>query len=252
MLYSHVKQQYLPKIAIILVLLSFWGISTPFANAAVTTAYGDVVDVVYWLYRDAEHTNPIGVPPNEQLNIPLPFVYLKQVETEAVPQHVLDFFPDNNTELQQGYIQPFLDALIGIEENGEKDFMILEENTPYGDGDLYYHVWILQIRYDAFEGETSETTTTTRRNPGELDTLTIIGGGLGIITVSVLFWGFSNQRRRQKVLEQDSTSTERQEKTIKHKKTQLKELRELAESHSSSDVDVEKTSKNDVKFRRRR
>jgi hypothetical protein len=251
MLYSHVKQHHLSKIAIMFVLLSFWGINTPLANAAAKANYGDVVDVIYWLYRDAAHTNPVGVYPNEQLNVPLPFVYLKQVETESVPQHVLDFFPDNVTELQQGYIQPFLDALIGIEENGEKDFMILEENTPYGDGDLYYHVWLLQIRYDAFVGETSETTTTTRRNSGELDTLTIIGGGLGIITVSILFWGFSNQRRRQKVLDQDSTSSVRQEKSIKHKKTKLKELRELAESHSS-DVDVEEPSKTAVKFRRRR
>ncbi|MHA2055855.1 MAG: hypothetical protein ACW99F_19980 [Candidatus Hodarchaeales archaeon] len=251
MLYSHVKQLNLHKIAIILILLSFWGVTTPSANAAVTADYGDVVDVIYWLYRDEAHTNPIGVPPNEQLNIPLPFIYLKSTPEEPVPQHVLDFFPGNVTELQNGYIQPFLNALIGIEENGEKDFMILEENTPYNDGDLYYHVWLLQIRFDAFVGETSETTTTTKRNSGELDTLTIIGGGLGIVTVSILFWGFSNQRRRQKVLEQDSSSTVRREQSIKHKKTQLRELRELAESRTS-DTDVKESSKTDVKFRRRR
>ena len=53
------------------------------------------------------------------------------------------------------------------------------------------------------------------------------------------------------MLEEDSTIDVRREKTIKQKKTQLKELRELAESHDPS-TEVKKTKKSDVTFRRRR
>jgi branched-chain amino acid transport system substrate-binding protein len=146
--------------------------TTTTTNGVITANWGDVVDVVYWLYTDPGHNNAM----EGQENILLDYMYLKQVETEPVPQHILDLFPDNVIELQTGYIQPFIDALIGIEENGEKDFVILEEDTPYNNGDLYYHVKLTRIRYDAVVEETSyptsitTTTTTTTTSSGPTST----------------------------------------------------------------------------------
>ena len=57
--------------------------------------------------------------------------------------------------------------------------------------------------------------------------------------------------QRQKIIEQNNTSDLRREESIKQKKTKLKELRELADSHGSS-ADVKKPEKSDVTFRRRR
>ena len=240
MLYSHVKQLNLPKIAIILVLLSFWGITTTSTSAAVTADWGDVVDITYQRYDSAQYIDP----PAE--NNPIYYVYI--TTGQDVPGNILALFPDANA----GLILGFKEGIIGLAENQVTEFQT--EDVYDGEGYLYFRITLDKIWYDASGGEASDptsTTTTTRRNPTGLDTLTIIGGGLGIITISVLFWGFSNQRRRQKVLGQDSTSDVRREKSIKHKKTQLKELRELAESHSS-DIDTKEPSKTDVKFRRRR
>ena len=111
-----------------------------------------------------------------------------------------------------------------------------------------------KIWYDA-SGETpsstTTTTTTTRRDPGELDTLAILGGGVVIFTTVVLIWGYITQNRRRRALSRDSSSVSCREKSLKQKKTQLKELRELAESHRITDAS-EDDSKAERKFRRRR
>ncbi|MHA1947118.1 MAG: hypothetical protein ACXAC6_18210 [Candidatus Hodarchaeales archaeon] len=241
MLYFHAKRLNLPKITIILVLLSLWNTTSHSTNAVITADWGDVVDIQYQRYDTAAYLDP----PAEDDSIR--YVYL--TIGDDVPSEILALYPSANARLILG----FKEGIIGLAENQVTEFQTADVYD--GEGYLYFRITLVKIWYDAFIGETSETTstptTTTKRNPGGIDTLTILGGGLGIITVSVLFWGFSNQRRRQKVLGQDSTSTVSRERSIKHKKTQLKELRELAESHSS-DTDVKGPSKTDVKFRRRR
>ncbi len=241
MLYFHIKRLNFPKIVLLLVLLSFWGSNVPSTNAVITANWGDVVDITYQRYDTAQYIDP---PAEDN---PIYYVYL--TTGQEVPSNILALFPDANA----GLILGFKEGIIGLAENQVTEFQT--EDVYDGEGYLYFRITLDKIWYDASGGETSDptstTTTTTRRNPGGIDTLAIIGGGVVIITASVLFWGFSNQRRRQKALNQESTSTISQERIIIQKKTKLKELRKLAESHTP-DSDVKEPDETGVKFRRRR
>ncbi|MCK4847950.1 MAG: hypothetical protein KAT16_02885 [Candidatus Heimdallarchaeota archaeon] len=239
MLYSRPKHLNLSKIVIIIGLLSFWGFTVASTNAVVTADWGDVVDVHYFRYTNPDYT---GIAEDNEIT----HIYLSQDST--VPADVAALFPD--TGISAAYFSDFKTGIIGLSLNEQNQFTALEGGQYY-----YFLVTLLRIRYDAIiDGSTTTTTTTTTttsvtKNP--LDDLILFGGGGTIIAGGILLWAFVSSRRRDQAINRDSTSVSRQEKSIKQKKTKLKELRELAESRDPS-TGVEEPAKSDVKFRRRR
>ena len=124
--------------------------------------WGDVVHVNYSLWLDPEHT--IEVEGN--IGVVLEYIYLRRSPSERVPREVFQALPVTADEyLQQIYLQAFIDEIIGMQVNEEKSFMIAAEDA-YGDQDLFYHVTLLALVYDAsaitstseFTSETSSTT----------------------------------------------------------------------------------------------
>lgn len=114
-------------------------------NSEVTADWGDVVNLYYSLYTDAEHTT--AVPGNT--GILLEYVYLRRSQSETVPSEVYQALPMSAAEnLQQVYLQAFIDEIIGMQTIEEKSFMIAAADA-YGDKDLFYTVTLLTILYDA-------------------------------------------------------------------------------------------------------
>jgi hypothetical protein len=237
---SYHKHLYLSKIVILLVLTNFWCVSTTSTKAATTADWGDVVDIHYYRYTNAQYS---GTPAEDNT---LDYVYL--TTGQDVPPEIETLFPDANA----GLILGFKEGIIGLAENQDRKFQT--DDVYDGEGYLYFHITLVKIWYDA-SGETpsstTTTTTTTRRNPGGLDTLAILGGGAVIVLTSVLIWGYITQNRRRRALSGDSSSVSTREQSLKQKKTQLKELRELADSRRISDASKD-DSTTERKFRRRR
>ncbi len=128
-------------------------VAAPVANSDVTADWGDVVDVKYSLWYDAAHTQE--APGN--IGVTLTYIYLSYGST--VPSEVSSLYPEANPN----YLQAFKEAVIGLEENEEKDFVITKEELPtgYSEYDLYYHIELVKLWYDAnAESSTSITTTT--------------------------------------------------------------------------------------------
>lgn len=239
MLYSQFKWFNLSKFVLIIVFLGFLSSTTVTTDAVAKADWGDVVDVIYQRYDTADYQDP----PAE--NGPINYIYL--TTDQEVPRDILAMYPSASA----GLILGFKNGIIGLVENQEKEFRT--EDVYDGEGWLYFRVTLTKIWYDASsdDGSTTSLTTTTSRSPVGIDYLAVLGGGIVIISVSMLFWGYSNQKRRQKILDQDNVSEIHRKQAIKQKKTRLKELRELTESHSPSS-ELEKPDKSNVTFKRRR
>lgn len=234
------------KVILVIVIINIGVTSIQSGRAAIIADWGDVVDVNYSLWTDAAHTQPV----TGNIDKVLPYICL--VKGQTVPPEVLALFPDATSSL----LENFKEELIGLELNKDKDFIIPSTEHPYPGElqgkNLYYRVRLIKMWYDASGGEGQTTTRNNRDNPLEsFDSLIIMGGGIVIFVAALLYYGSTTQKRKEKSLGQESTSTSLRARSIKQKKTQLKELRELAEQRGTIEViDEEKTS--DVKFRRRR
>jgi FKBP-type peptidyl-prolyl cis-trans isomerase 2 len=220
--------------------MSLWGISIGNVYAAQTADWGDVVDVEYSLYTDAEHTQANFVESNELIHI-----YLGT----NVPAEVKNLIPDASGS----YLAGFKAGIVGLRIGQEKDIKIDAEDG-YSSGqlagkDLYFEIILVDIVYDASEYETTTATSETSQVFQDFSTMMIIGGGVAILGGSALFLTVRSSRRMKTAMAEGRTSPAVRESTIKKERTQLKELRELTETYSGPE---ETTEKEKVKFRRRR
>ena len=76
-----------------------------------------------------------------------------------------------------------------------------------------------------------------------------MGGFVTLLAGGIVLWSFRSSRASRSALSEERTSSSIRAKSIQKDRTQLKELRELTDSISSSDVSSEKP---EMKFRRRR
>jgi hypothetical protein len=235
MLVFHHKRTNLTKIGILFILISLWSFTTNIGSTTEPAGWGDIVDVNYSLWLDAAHT----IEKEDNMDIDLTYIYLSRSST--VPQGLQTVFP----EASAGYIAKFKEAIIGMAVEEEKDFKINSADA-YNDGDLYYRMKLLRIHYDA---------SSYREELSGFDMFLIFGGGSVVVVAGVLLWRNSTSKRRKQALGSEGMSVIRQEKSIKKKKTQLKELRELAESRARGTAiehEPEPAKQDEVKFRRRR
>ena len=231
-----------PRLVLVTVIFSLWVMLPNTVKADEAADWGDVVDIIYSLYLDEEHT----IPKDQQnLNNELDYIYLSRDNT--VPSDILELFPQANA----GYLPKFLEAIIGMQVNGEKAFKIAAADA-YGDEDLYYDLVLLKIWYDASGSvtTTSSATTTSLSTPSQdLSTLIFIGGGVAILGGGSIFWVLRSSRVKKAALSKEKMSLSMRVKAIQKDKDQLRELRDLAESLTSSE---ESMKKQEVKFHRRR
>lgn len=123
-------------------------------NSEETADWGDVVNVNFSLWLDAEHT----IESTGNMGINLYYVYLRRSQTEQVPSEVYQALPaDSADALLQVYLHAFIDEIIGMQIKEEKSFMIAAADA-YGDEDLFYSVTLLAILYDASATTVSKTT----------------------------------------------------------------------------------------------
>ncbi|MFX0184777.1 MAG: hypothetical protein ACFE95_16975 [Candidatus Hodarchaeota archaeon] len=235
------------KLSFLIVILIIWGIEIRCVTGATTAGWGDIVNVEYSLYLDAQHTDP----PEDSGT--LDNVYLGA----SVPQNVADQFPQANA----GYLEKFKEGIVGTELNQEKSFVVdaadgypIGHQSGLGGKDLYFVVKLLAIIYDASEQTTTTTTTTTVQASSpdllrDFGGIIIIGGGVVLIGGIFTLWSYVSSRRMKSVFTEEKLSSNVREQILKKEKSQLKELRELTESFSGKEDTTEKT---DVKFRRRR
>ncbi|MFX0122793.1 MAG: hypothetical protein ACFFAE_04090 [Candidatus Hodarchaeota archaeon] len=226
------------------VILSLWLFNLPPANAAVLTDWGDVVDVNYSLWEDEEHQIPV----QDNINKDLTFIYLRKSQNEPVPSKVKKLFPNYVIELEQTYLQQFINELIGMQINQEKEFMIPAEGLPppYGDFDLNYHIKILAIRYDASVYATEEGNNS---DPFKDFYPLLIGGSVVIGGGGFALWRLQSSRTHKSALSEEKMSSTVRAKSIQKDKDKIKELRELTESIAGS---KDTAKKEEVKFRPRR
>jgi FKBP-type peptidyl-prolyl cis-trans isomerase 2 len=236
------------KLSFLIIILIIWGIEINNVTAATTAGWGDIVNVEYSLYLDAQHTDPV----ENNVNQILEDVYLGP----SIPQELQEQFPDAKAT----YLDKFKEGIVGAQVNQPKEFVILAEdaysndiNHPLYNKDLYYIITLLEITYDASAVTTTTTTTTTQASsPDPLQDfggIIIIGGGVVLIGGIYTLWSYVSSRRMKSVFAEEKSSSNVREQTLKKERSQLKELRELTESFSDS---KDTTEKSDVKFRRRR
>ncbi|MFX0014163.1 MAG: hypothetical protein ACFFB2_06710 [Promethearchaeota archaeon] len=231
------------QLVLLSIIISFWALSIGFVWAADPADWGDVIDVNYSLWLDEEHT--IEKPGN--IDVVLSYVYLRRNQNEKVPRDVYVALPaEVAADLQNVYLQSFIDAIIGMNVGENKDFMIPAEDA-YGDEDLYYRIRLLKIHYDASEQPT-ETPSASDPNRDMTYALLIVGGiiigGGGFIV-----WSVRSSRTYKSALSEKTKSSAVREKTIQKEKDQIKELRKLTESVSKAE---DTATKPDIKLRRRR
>ncbi|MFX0150245.1 MAG: hypothetical protein ACFFAJ_05655 [Candidatus Hodarchaeota archaeon] len=216
---------------------------------ATTAGWGDIVNVRYSLYLDAQHTEDV----EGNINQVLGYIYLGQ--GPSVPSELLEQYP----QAKATYLEKFKEGIVGTQINKPKEFIILAKDAypdeithPLFGKDLYYIVTLLEIVYDASPETGLTATTTTQNNPlnplEEFGALIAIGGGLIFVGGIYTLWSIRSTQRRKLITQERLSSTVR-EQTIKKERSQLKELRELTESFSSSE---DTPKKSEVKFRRRR
>jgi FKBP-type peptidyl-prolyl cis-trans isomerase 2 len=236
------------KLSFLIIILIIWGIKINNVTAATTAGWGDIVNVEYSLYLDAQHTEPV----ENNIDQTLEDVYLGP----SVPQELQEQFPQANA----GYLDKFKEGIVGAQVNQPTEFVILAKdaysndiNHPLYNKDLYYIITLLEIIYDASAETTTTTTTTTQvSSPDPLQDfggIIIIGGGVVLIGGIYTLWSYVSSRRMKSVFTEEKLSSNVREQTLKKERSQLKELRELTESFSGSEDTAEKS---DVKFRRRR
>ena len=231
------------RLILLPILFSLWVLTFSLVIAAEPAGYGDVVDVNYSLWLDEEHTiEKLG-----NINKNLRYIYLRRTQTEPIPTEVSQAFPpDTYEQLQQVYLQKFIDAIIGMEVNEIKDFMIAAEDA-YGDEDLYYRITLLTLRYDASGEEVTEEKDTT--DPFKDFYPLLISGTVIVAGVGIGIWYVHLSRVQRSALSEEKTSSGARAKLIQKDKDKIKELRELTESFTVSEDTVKKE---EVKFRPRR
>ncbi|UCG89837.1 MAG: hypothetical protein JSU57_05090 [Candidatus Heimdallarchaeota archaeon] len=236
------------------IFLSLWAFSLNPISAAESADWGDVIDVNYSLWLDQDHT----IEKEGNIDRDLLYVYLRKSPSDSVPSEVLNAFPKSVAlDLNRTYLQNFIKVIIGMRVNQEKDFMIAAEDA-YGVEDLYYHIKLLRILYDASEHVITTTTTTTTAtttitgSPAPYQGLTellIFGGGAVILGGGFVLWRYSISRTYKSAQSREENKSVKQAKTFQKEKDHLRELRKLTESVTDSDVTPKKT---EVKFRPRR
>ena len=229
-----------------LILLSFffslWALNLSYVLAAETVEYGDVVNVNYSLWLDEEHT----IEKQGNIDVTLRYIYLRRTQTEKVPPKVYSALPSDSVEqLQQVYLQAFIDAIIEMEVDEVKNFMIAAEDA-YGDEDLYYRIKVLALLYDDSAQVVEEEDGT---DPFKDFYPLLIGGSVVVVGGGIAVWYVYSSRTQKAALSEEKMSSQVREKSIQKDKQKIKELRELTESFTSS-TDTQK--KEEVKFRRRR
>lgn len=230
------------RLILLTFLFSLWALNLSYASAVETVDYGDVVDVNYSLWLDEEHT----MEKEDNINVNLRYIYLRRTETEPVPTKVYKALPpDSDEELLQVYLQAFIDAIIGMEVDEVKDFMIAAEDA-YKDEDLYYRIKLLALLYDASAQVTEEKDAT---DPFKDFYPLLIGGSIVVAGGGLAVWYVHSSRTQKAALSEEKMSSQARANSIQKNKRQIKELRELTESFRSSE-DISK--KEEVKFHRRR
>jgi hypothetical protein len=231
------------RLTLLSVILSLWLFNLPLANAAVLTDWGDVVDVKYSLWEDKEH----NIPVEKNINQDLLYIYLRKSLNEPVPSKVKNSFSSTiEDQLEQTYLQQFINELIGMQINQEKEFVISAEDSPYGDYDLNYLVKLLAIRYDASAQVSEEESAT---DPFKDFYPLLIGGSVVFAGGGLAMWYVHSSRTHKAALSEEKTSSQVRAKSIQKEKQQIKELRELTDSFANSEETVKKE---EAKFRRRR
>jgi hypothetical protein len=232
------------KLILLSFLFSLWALNLSHVFAAETADYGDVVDVNYSLWLDEEHT----IEKQGNINVNLRYIYLRRTQNEQVPTKVYKALPpDSDEELLQVYLQTFIDAIIGMEVDEVKDFMIAAEDA-YGDEDLYYRIKVLALLYDASAQDTEEEEDDSTDPFRDFYPL-LIGGSVVTAGGGLAVWYVYSTRTQKTALSEEKRSSQVRAKSIQKDKQQLKELRELTESFTSSE---DTPMKEEVKFRRRR
>ncbi|MFW9902867.1 MAG: hypothetical protein ACFFFH_00925 [Candidatus Thorarchaeota archaeon] len=230
------------RLILVSFLFSLWALNLSSVFAAETVEYGDVVDVNYSLWQDEEHT----IEKEGNIDIDLHYIYLRRAQTEKVPAKVYRALPsDSVEELQQVYLQAFIDAIIEMKVDEVKNFMIAAEDA-YGDEDLYYQIKLLTLLYDA-SAQVSEGEDAT--DPFKDLYPLLIGGSVAVAGGGLTAWYVHSSRTQKTALSEEKLSSQVREKSILKDKQQIKELRELTESLASSE---DTPKKEEVKFRRRR
>ncbi len=249
-MYSGDRTVLFPRLVILTIILGLWANNLDMSHAVVTADWGDVVDVRYSLYLDAGHTDPVAGNVGQTLN----FIYLSR--GNSVPPEVSALYPQANA----GLLEKFKEGIVGAQVNGQKDFKIdaadgytNPSDDLYGQ-DLYFSVELLTILYDASEQITTTTTETTTTTSSlspfqDFNTLILIGGFVALLVGGVILWSFRSSLAFKSALSEEKMSSSVRAKSIQKDRTQLKELRELTESMTGSEVSSEKS---EVKFRRRR
>lgn len=227
-------------IALLFTTLSF-NINT--ASAAITANWGDVVDVNYSLWTDPEHQNP----KSGNIDVTLNYIYLSY--GSEVPPEVSSLYSEANPN----YLTKFKEAVIGLEVNEEKEFMIAKEDA-YGNEDLYYRIKLYKIWYDASGSSAPEESTTTRTNTPipfqDYNAIFIIGAAITVVVGGFIIWNFQSSRKTRSIVSKESLGSSMREQTFKKEKDALKEIRELTDSYlTNSDSSKDQP---EMKFRRRR
>ncbi|MFW9777255.1 MAG: hypothetical protein ACFFE8_00295 [Candidatus Heimdallarchaeota archaeon] len=227
----------------IIIIICGLSISASLIDAALTADWGDVVNVNYSLYLDAAHEE--GFPNNVNEN--LFNVYLSG--GGSPPPRIVDTYPG----AENRYLDQFTAAIIGMEVNEEKSFVVNHTDHNYGaelEGkDLYYVVKLLAIVYDSSE----ITSTTANENPSQTPDfgfLIAAGVGLSILVGGLLLRGYRTSQKMESVMSDRPLRAKKQDIVLKKERSQLQELRELTET--ISDPQEKPPDKEPVKFRRRR
>ncbi|MFX1283829.1 MAG: hypothetical protein ACFFB5_09240 [Promethearchaeota archaeon] len=157
---------------LLILILSIYQLITPFPplkiiaapethddsmNSEITADWGDVVNVVYSLWLDEAHT----IEKAGNINVVLEYIYLRRTKDEMIPEEVVNLFPESaKGKLKQIYVQPFINAIIGMRVNQEKNFTIKAEEHGLSDENFYYHIKILAILFDVSTLTTNIETST--------------------------------------------------------------------------------------------
>ncbi|UCG03049.1 MAG: FKBP-type peptidyl-prolyl cis-trans isomerase [Candidatus Heimdallarchaeota archaeon] len=230
------------RLILLSIFFSLWAFNLGFVIAVEPADYGDVVDVNYSLWLDEGHT----IEKEGNINVNLRYIYLRRSQTEPVPTKVYRALPAApNEDLQQVYLQAFIDAVIGMEVDETKNFMIAAKDA-YGNEDLYYYIKILALLYDASAQDTEEKETS---DPFKDFYPLLIGGSVIVAGGGLAVWYVYSSRTHKSALSEEKMSSAVRAKSIQRDKDKIKELRELTEAMIGS---AETAKKEEVKFRRRR
>jgi FKBP-type peptidyl-prolyl cis-trans isomerase 2 len=230
-----------PKLVLLTLIFSLWIVSPDSVNAAEFTDWGDVVNVNYSLYYDAEHTNSVA----GNVDNTIEFIYL--TTTNSVPPEIQGMYP----EASAGFLGKFKEGIVGMQIGTRRNVKI-DASDAYTDPnhslygiDLYFVIRLLDILYSASENENTNTIVPSQ----DFSALIFISGFVAILGGGLVLWSFRSSRAMKSALSDDEMSSSLRVKTIQKDKVQLKDLRELTESLTNSE---ESMKKQDVKFRRRR